>query len=428
MEALIILALILLNGFFALTEFAVISSRKVRLQQLAQEGDRRARAALELAKAPDRVISTVQLGISLVGILAGAFGGAALSKGLADYLKEVPGLGPYHEGASFVMVVLAITYLNVVLGEIVPKRLALIHPERMAMATASLFRLVSILVHPAVRVLGLSSDLVMKILGVRKSAEPPVTEEEIKVLIEQGTQAGVFVETEKELVKSVFRLADREVSILMTPRRDMVWLDLDDQGEINHRKIVESPFSRFPVARGSLDNVLGIVRAKDALAYCLSERGLDLKAVMKPPLFVPESLTALRLLENFKKSRPHLALVVDEYGGIQGLVTLNDILEAIVGDMPTQGRPQESGAKQRDDGSWLVDGLMPVDEFKDLFQIVKKLPEEETGIYQTLGGFMMTQLGRIPEPADHFEWEGMRFEVMDMDGKRVDKILVVPPQ
>jgi putative hemolysin len=427
MEALIIVVLILLNGFFAMAEIAVVSSRKVRLQQMAREGDRRAETALKLADNPERFLSTVQIGITLIGILAGAFGGVTIAGGLAVYLKDIPWIHPYHQAVALALVVLTITYFSIVLGEIVPKRLALIHPERIALATASLFRVIALIGLPAVRGLSLSSDLVMKLLGVRKSQEPPVTEEEIKLLIEQGTQAGVFVETEQELVKSIFRLADREVSILMTPRRDIVWLDLDDGEEINHQKIMESPFSRFPVGQGSLDNVLGIIRAKDALAYCQSDRGLDLRAVMKAPLFVPENLPALQLLENFKKSRPHLAMAVDEYGGIQGLVTLNDILEAIVGDMPATGKPAEPGARQREDGSWLLDGLMPMDEFKDLFQL-KKLPEEETGIYQTLGGFMMTQLGRIPEPADHFEWQGMRFEVLDMDGKRVDKVLVAPPR
>ena len=278
---------------------------------------------------------------------------------------------------------------------------------------------------PAVRLLGWSSDLVMKVLGVSKSKEPPVTEEEIKVLIEQGTQAGVFVETEKDMVKSVFRLADREVGVLMTPRREIVWLDLADSWEINHRKIIETTYSRFPVGQGSLDNVTGIVRAKDALAYCLTHQDLDLRRVMKPPLFVPENAPAFQLLDTFKKSRPHLALVVDEYGGIQGLVTLNDILETLVGEIPALGASAKPEIVQREDGSWLLDGLMPVDEFNDLFQLAK-IPVEDTGGYQTLGGFVMTRLGRIPKAADHFEWEGYRFEVMDMDDRRVDKVLIMP--
>jgi putative hemolysin len=303
--------------------------------------------------------------------------------------------------------------------------LALLHPEAIALATANLFKVIARIGYPAVRTLGLSSDLVMKVLGVKKSQEPPVTEEEIKVLIEEGTQAGVFAETEKDMVKSVFRLADREVSVMMTPRLEVVWLNLADPWEINHRKIIETSYSRFPVGQGSLDNVLGIVRAKDALAFCLTHQALDLRQVMTPPLFVPETAPAFQLLETFKKSRPHLALVVDEYGAIQGLVTLNDILETLVGEIRPAGTPAEPEAVQREDGSWLLDGRLPIDELKELFGLAR-LPEDEDGGYQTLGGLIMTHLGRIPKTADHFEWEGYRFEVVDMDGKRVDKVLVMP--
>jgi putative hemolysin len=427
MEALIVLVLILLNGLFAMTEMAVVSSRKVRLQQMSREGDHRARAALELADNPDRFLPTVQIGITLIGILAGAFGGATIAGGLAEVLKKISWIVPYHQGAALALVVLAITYFSIVLGEIVPKRLALIHPEPIALATAKLFKVIAWIGHPAVYILGLSSDLVMKILGVKKSQEPPVTEEEIKVLIEQGTQAGVFAETEQDMVKSVFRLADREVSVMMTPRREVVWLDLADPWEINHRKIIETTYSRFPVAQDSLDNVLGVVRAKDALAFCLTHQELDLTQVAAPPLFVPETAPAFQLLETFKKSRPHLALVVDEYGAIQGLVTLNDILETLIGEIHPLGVPAEPDAVRREDGSWLLDGMMPLDELKDLFGLTK-FPQEEEGGYQTLGGLVMSRLGRIPKTADHFHWEGYRFEVVDMDGKRVDKVLVQPPQ
>jgi putative hemolysin len=425
MEALIILVLILLNGLFAMTEIAVVSSRRVRLQQMAREGNQRAQAALELADNPDRFLSTVQIGITLIGILAGAFGGATIAGGLAVLLKDVSWIAPYHQAVALILVVLAITYFSIVLGEIVPKRLALLHPEAIALATANLFKVIARIGYPAVRTLGLSSDLVMKVLGVKKSQEPPVTEEEIKVLIEEGTQAGVFAETEKDMVKSVFRLADREVSVMMTPRLEVVWLNLADPWEINHRKIIETSYSRFPVGQGSLDNVLGIVRAKDALAFCLTHQALDLRQVMTPPLFVPETAPAFQLLETFKKSRPHLALVVDEYGAIQGLVTLNDILETLVGEIRPAGTPAEPEAVQREDGSWLLDGRLPIDELKELFGLAR-LPEDEDGGYQTLGGLIMTHLGRIPKTADHFEWEGYRFEVVDMDGKRVDKVLVMP--
>ncbi len=423
MEALIILVLILLNGLFAMTEMAVVSSRKVRLQQMAREGDRRAEAALELAENPERFLSTVQIGITLIGILAGAFGGVTIASWLAVYLKDISWIHPYQQAVSLFLVVLIITYFSIVLGEIVPKRLALIHAERIALSTAKLFKIIARIGYPVVRTLSLSSDLVMKILGVKKSREPPVTEEEIKVLIEQGTQAGVFDETEQDMVKSVFRLADREVSVMMTPRREVVWLDLADSWETNHRKIIETTYSRFPVGQGNLDNVLGIVRAKDALAFCLTHQALDLRKVMTPPLFVPETAPAFRLLDTFKKSRPHLALVVDEYGAIQGLVTLNDILETLVGEFQPADAPAEPEAVQREDGSWLLDGRLPLDELKELFGLTR-IPQEEDGGYQTLGGLIMTHLGRIPKTADHFDWEGFRFEVVDMDGKRVDKVLV----
>jgi magnesium and cobalt exporter, CNNM family len=425
MEALIILVLILLNGFFAMTEMAVVSARKVRLQQMAREGNQRARVALDLAENPERFLSTVQIGITLIGILAGAFGGVTIAGWLEVYLKDFSWIYPHQQAVSLALVVLFITYFSIVLGEIVPKRLALIHAERIALATAPLFRVIALIGLPAVRSLSRSSDLVMKMLGVKKSQEPPVTEEEIKVLIEEGTQAGVFAETEKDMVKSVFRLADREVSVMMTPRLEVVWLDLADPWEINHRKIIETSYSRYPVGRGSLDNVLGIVRAKDALAFCLTHQALDLRQVMTPPLFVPETAPAFQLLETFKKSRPHLALVVDEYGAIQGLVTLNDILETLVGEIRPADAPAEPEAIQREDGSWLLDGRLPIDELKELFGLTR-LPEDKDGGYQTLGGLIMTHLGRIPKTADHFEWEGYRFEVVDMDGKRVDKVLVMP--
>ncbi|MBA4392947.1 MAG: hypothetical protein C0407_05290, partial [Desulfobacca sp.] len=346
---------------------------------------------------------------------------------LDGYLKGIPYLSGYSEVLSLGIVVLGLTYLSIVLGELVPKRLALNSPERIASAIAVPLRLLVTLTHPLVQVLTLSSEGVLKLLGYQPSREPPITEEEIKVLIEQGTQAGVFAETEKDIVKSVFRLADREVGILMTPRLEIVWLDLAAPFEENRSKIIDHPYSRFPVAQDNLDNVLGVVRAKDLLDQGLSSRLMDLKEKMTPPLFVPENAPALHLLELFKKSRPHLALVVDEYGGIQGLVTLNDILESIVGEFSSQNQTDEPQAIQRGDGSWLVDGMMPVDKFKEIFRL-DRLTGEGSGHFQTLGGFMMMQMGRVPRPADFFEWEDLRFEVADMDGKRIDKVLISQKQ
>lgn len=423
MEILIIFLLMICNALFAMSEMAVVASRKVRLQQWANQGNTRAQVALDLAQSPNRFLSTIQVGITLIGILAGAFGGTTVARSLEGYLKGIPYLRAYSEVLSLGIVVLGLTYLSIVLGELVPKRLALNNPERIASAIAVPLRFLATITHPVVQVLTISSEGVLKLLGYQPSREPPITEEEIKVLIEQGTQAGVFAEKEKDIIKSVFRLADREVGVLMTTRLEIVWLDLNAPIEENRVKIMDHPYSRFPVAQDNLDNVLGVVRAKDLLDQGLSSQIMDLKEKMTPPLFVPENAPALHLLELFKKSRPHLALVVDEYGGIQGLVTLNDILESIVGEISSQNQPDEPQAVQREDGSWLVDGMVPVDEFKEIFDLAR-LPGEGSGHFQTLGGFIMMQMGRVPRPADHFEWEGLRFEVVDMDGKRIDKVLI----
>ncbi|MCJ7833328.1 MAG: hemolysin family protein, partial [Deltaproteobacteria bacterium] len=421
MEILIIFLLMILNGLFSMSEMAVIFSRKARLQQWAKAGNTRAQTALDLAENPNRFLSTIQVGITLIGILAGAFGGTTVARSLEVYLKGIPFLKGYSEALSLGVVVLGLTYLSIVIGELVPKRLALNNAERIASVMAVPLRWVSAVAHPVVLVLTVSSELILKLFGYQPSKEPSITEEEIKILIDQGTRDGVFDETEKDIVKSVFRLADREVGVLMTPRLEIVWLDQDAPVEENRTKIMENPYSRFPVVQGSLDNVLGVVRAKDLLVQGLSGRLMDLKEKMSPPLFIPENAPAMHLLGLFKKSRPHLALVVDEYGGIQGLITLNDILESIVGEISSPDRSTEPQIVQREDGSWLVDGMIPIDEFKEFFGL-GQLPDEGSGHYQTLGGFMMMQMGRVPKSAEHFKWEDLRFEVADMDGKRVDKV------
>jgi putative hemolysin len=287
-------------------------------------------------------------------------------------------------------------------------------------------RWLSVLTSPAVRLLTVSTDGLLRVLRVKPSAEPPVTEEEIQVLIEQGTQAGVFEEAEQDMVTGVFRLGDQQVSTIMTPRTEIVWLDLEDSPEETRRKITESAHTQFPVGQGSLDNILGVVQAKGLLSRCLARQPHDLKAVLQRALLVPETKPVLQVIELFRESRMHIALVIDEYGGLQGMVTINDILEGIVGDLPAVGEAPP-GAVQREDGSWLLDGLMPVDEFKEILQI-DELPGEDRGYYHTLGGFVMTRLGHIPSAADHFEWAKFRFEVVDMDGRRVDKVLVAPTQ
>jgi putative hemolysin len=425
-ESMVILLLIITNGILAMSEIAVVSARKTRLQQWARQGNAKAQIALDLARAPNHFLPTVQIGITLVGILAGAFGGATIASEIAAALDDIPFLASYRQAIGLAVVVITITYLSLIVGELVPKRLALNSPERIAAAIAGPMRALSRVAAPVVLLLGSSTEVVLRMLGITPSTEPPVTEEEIRALIAQGTQAGTFEEAEQEIVERVFRLGDRRISAVMTPRTEVVWLDREASAEEIRRTITESTHSRFVIVDGSLDNILGIVHAKELLVQALGSHPLDLTATIQQPLFVPESMNALKVLELFKQAGTHIALVVDEYGGIQGLVTPNDILEAIVGDLPEAGQQVQPLAVQREDGSWLLDGMLPVDEFKELFHLAQ-LPGEDHGVFQTVAGFVIMQLGRIPKAADHFEWEGLRIEVVDMDGNRVDKVLVTPP-
>lgn len=422
-EILFIILLVIANGVFAMAEMAIVSARKARLQQLANEGNLKARAALELANSPNRFLSTIQIGITLIGILAGAFGGATIAVELEMRLSSIPLFSPYSEAIALAAVVLGITYLSLVIGELVPKRLALHNTERIACAVANPMRVLSGIALPAVHLLSASTDMVLRMLGIKPSAEPPVTEDEIKILIEQGIAAGIFEEAERDMVEHVFHLSDQRVSALMTPRTEIVWLDIEDSSEEIRRKIADSGHSRYPLCQGSLDNILGIVQVKDILGRNLLGKPADLKAALRRPLFVPENTHALKVLELFKQSGIHISLVVDEYDSIQGLITLNDILEEVVGDVPTMEELAEPQAVQREDGSWLLDGMLPVDEFKEIFNI-RRLHGEES--YQTLAGFVLMQMGRIPSVGNHFEWGGLRFEVVDMDRNRVDKVLVMP--
>ncbi|MBG1266177.1 hemolysin family protein [Nostoc sp. WHI] len=426
-EILIILVLIVVNGVFSMSEMAIVSARKVRLQQLANQGDAKAKVALKLAESPNHFLSTVQVGISLIGILTGAFGGATIAEKLAISVGRVPLLAPYSEPISFGIVVLIITYLSLIVGELVPKRLALNNPEKIASIVAIPMRALAAIAAPVVYLLSASTDLILRLLGITASTEPQVTQEEIKILIEQGTEAGTFEEAEQDMVERVFRLGDRPVSYLMTPRPDIVWLDLDDSAEENRQKMVESAYSRYPICQSGLDNVLGVIPVTDLLARSFRGEQLDLTVGLRQPVFVPESTRGLKVLELFKQTITHMALVVDEYGVIQGLVTLNDIMSEIVGDVPSTDGQDQPQAVQREDGSWLLDGMLPVEEFLELFGM-EEWESEERGSYQTLGGFVITHLGRIPAAADHFEWQSMRIEVMDMDGNRVDKVLVVPKE
>jgi len=423
-QVIVILLLIGLNGVFAMAEFAVVGARKQRLRQQAGEGDRGAAVALDLAESPNRFLSTVQVGVTLISVLTGLIGGAALGADLATELARVAWLAPYSRTLAYGLVVAAITYLSVLLGELVPKRIALARPERVAVLLAPAMRLFAALAAPVVRLFSVSSRFVMRLLGVTPSAEPPVTDEEIRMLFEEGTEAGVFEEAEQEMVRGVLLLGDRRASSLMTARPEMVWVDIDDTPDEVRRKLEESSFSRFPVARGSLDQVIGEVQAKDMLIHVLKGHPLEIAPLVRKPLFVPEVMPVLSVLETFKQAGRQMALVINEYGGVEGLLTHTDILEAIVGDIPSADEVEEPEAIQRDDGSWLVDGLLPIDEMKRHLGIEETLPDEEQGLYQTVAGFVILQLGHLPGPTDHFEWGNMRFEVLSMAGPRVHKVLV----
>lgn len=423
-EVLIIVLLVAANGIFAMSEMAIVSSRKIRLQQMADAGHRGAMTALELASNPDRFFSTVQIGITLVGILAGAFGGSTIAGEISGRLSRVPGVASYADAIGLGVVVAGITYLSLVFGELVPKRLALNTPERIAFLVAIPMKMLSALAAPFVWLLSVSTTIVLKLLHVQPSTDVPVTEEEIKVMIDQGTQAGVFEEAEQDMVENVFRLGDRRVKSLMTPRFDIVWLDIEDSDDAIFQTIAESRLSRFPVCRNDIDHVIGVVKAREYLAAKWASPDARLADHLKRPLMVPENSFVLNAMELLKKSNTHMSLVVDEYGSLRGLFTTNDILEAIVGDLIlASGHSDEDEAVQREDGSWLIDGALPIDEFKELFA-VKTLPGEANEAFQSLAGFIFAHIGSVPSVSDHFEWSGLRFEIMDMDGNRIDKVLV----
>jgi putative hemolysin len=423
-EIFIILLLLLANGVFAMTEIAVVSSRKARLKKLADAGSARAAAALKLVEDPTRFLSTVQIGITLIGTLAGAVGGTRLADKLAVWLSaNVPVLGDYAEWMAIFVVVGAITYGSLIIGELVPKRIGMNNPEGKAAAMAVPMRALSKLALPFVWILTISTNGVLKLFGLGLEKEEPPSEEEVAHLIEQGTSAGVFHQAERAMVEGVLRLDEKPVTELMTRRTKIVWLDADDTDEINWRKIVASGHSLFPVYEGTRDHVLGMVSVKALWANSAIGLNNRLRDHLTQPLYVPQTVNAVQLLETFKKSGKHLALVADEFGSIQGIVTLIDVMEAIVGDLPEPGDRKAPQAVQRDDGSWLVDGGMDLDDFKRTFSL-GSLPGEEDEDFHTVGGFVVDRLGHIPVAGEWTEWGGWRFEVADMDRHRVDKILL----
>ena len=424
MDVALLIFLILLNGVFAMSEMALAASRKARLQVMVESGEAGASTAMELHDNPTQFLSTVQIGITSIGILNGIVGEAAFSAPLSTWLKQ--GFGVPERVAdvgSLALVVLIITFLTIIFGELVPKRIGQLYPEAVARIVAPPMQWLSRLTRPFVRLLAGTTETVLGLLGIRESSNRGVTEEEIAASLEEGLDAGVIEAHEHQMVRNVFRLDERQIGSMMIPRGDIVWLDLEDPIEVTLARMAEHEHSRYPVCRGGLDDIVGVVAAQHLLHQLTQGKSISLEEKLQSPVFVPETLTGMELLEHFRGSSTQMVFVVDEYGEVQGVITLRDVLEAITGEF-AGGEPEDAWAVQREDGSWLVDGLIPVPELKDRLELRDDLPDEDRGRYNTLAGFVMLLLGRLPRTTDVVEWGGWRFEVVDLDGKRVDKVLV----
>jgi putative hemolysin len=428
MEVALLIFLILLNGVFAMSEMALAASRKARLQVLVESGDSGARTAMALHDNPTQFLSTVQIGITSIGILNGIVGEAVFSQPLGAWLVHsfhVP--EQVAKWGATGLVVLIITFVTIILGELVPKRIGQLYPETVARIVAQPMDWLSTIARPFVRLLSFTTQAILRLLGIKEDSARGVTEEEIAASLEEGLDAGVIEEHEHQMVRNVFRLDDRQIGSMMIPRADIAWLDLNESQAEVLAAITEHEHSRYPVCRGGLDDVLGVISAQHLLTQVARGGQIDLNEGLQPPVFVPETLSGMELLEHFRGSSVQMVFVVDEYGVVQGVITLRDVLEAITGEFVTE-ESEDAWAVQREDGSWLIDGLIPVPELKDRLEL-KALPDEDRGRYNTLAGMIMLLLGRLPETADRVDWEGWRFEVVDLDGKRVDKVLVsrIPP-
>ncbi len=421
MEIALLFGLMFLNAFFAMSEIALVTSRRARLQKLADEGDTAAATAIELGENPTRFLSTIQIGITSIGILSGIVGEAALARPLSAWLVRLGVREVLSDYAAMGLVVGIITYFSIVLGELVPKRLGQMNPEPIARRVSRPMHWLTLGAKPFVKLLSGSTELVLRIFGARTNRGPAVTQEEIHAMLEEGSDAGVIEYHEHAMVRNVFRLDDRPIASLMTPRQDIVFLDIDSPPNVNLDKVEKSEHSRFPVCRGGFDEVLGIIGAKQLLAQAIRRQPLNLTEHLQPALFIPETLTGLELLEHFRTSNVQLALAIDEYGEVQGLVSLQDVLEAITGEFEPRDS-EDASSLQREDGSWLLDGLIPIFEMKDCLKL-RSVPEESKNRYNTLSGMMMLLLGHIPITGDRVEWEDWCFEIVDMDGKRIDKVL-----
>ena len=421
MEIALLIALIVLNGVFAMSEIALVTARRARLARLAEDGDGSAEVAMKLGEDPTRFLSTIQIGITSIGILNGIVGEAALAGPLAQWLQTLGMEQRTSEIGSTVLVVVVITYVSIVVGELVPKRIGQIDPEGIARMVARPMNVLSIASRPFVHLLAGSTALLLRLMGQRELGGPSVTEEEIHAMLVEGSEAGVIEKSEHDMVRNVFRLDDRQIASLMVPRSDIVALDLARPLEENLELVASSSYSSFPVCRGGLDEILGIVSAKKIFTQMLREEPIDLTRELQPAVYVPESLTGMELLDQFRASGTYTVFVIDEYGEVQGMVTLHDVIESVTGEFLPHDT-EEAWAVQREDGSWLLDGLIPIVELKDRLGI-KAVPEEEKGRYHTLSGMVMWLLGRLPNTGDIATWENWRLEVVDLDGKRIDKVL-----
>jgi putative hemolysin len=424
-ELLILALLVVANGVLAMAETAVLSARKAKLQKLARAGNAGASKALALADQPARFLELVEFWLTLSGMIAGVLAGAQLAGEVADWLRRWPAMEGQAGWLSLVLVTFALTSFMLLFGELVPKRIAAARPERVAALLSGLVQALAWMMAPLLKLFEISTDWLVKLLRVKpRPVAETVGEEEVRALIEQGLHAGVFEAAEKEMVEGVLALDQLAVTAIMTPRPKIVFLSVDDPEEVNWRKIVTSGHSYFPVYQANRDQVIGMVAVKALWAHSAIGLPTTLKNLLLPPLFVPETQKVLQVLEQFKQTGRHIAIITDEFGAVQGLVTLIDVMEAIVGDIPERGQPTQPQAKRRDDGSWLVDATLSIGEVKTLLNLDQPLPNETDAAFQTLGGFVVTQFGRIPAAGDKFDWGGWRFEVMDMDRRRVDKVLV----
>ena len=418
----LLLGFILLNGLFAMAEIAIVGSRRVRLAQMAEEGHRGAARALQLSAVPSRFLATVQVGITAIGILSGAVGERQIASRLRDWLAAWPLIAPYAEEISLVVIVIALTYASLIFGELVPKRLALTRPEVIASLVGTPMSMLATAARPIVFVLSRSTDLVLGLLRVKAATGPAITSEEIKVLIEQGTREGEFEPSEQELMTNVLNLDDRTVGAILTPRSEVVFIDVRQSFERNREILATSPHAILPVCDGGLDHVIGVARATDILGVVLDGGAVDFAHVAQPALFVPQSISLMKLLEHFKRTHLTVALVIDEFGDVEGLVSLTDVVSAIVGDLPVEPG-EEPTIVQREDGSWLVDGSEDIETVRRVLQW-ESAEGEGDNEYRTLGGLAMYALGRVPKTGDVFRRDGYRFEVVDMDGNRVDRVMV----